>query len=1226
MTFGSMGGGEGDPVSGGTASINVQSNDLTNYDTQMRQLQVGPGMPPMHERRQSSQSMQSDMSNSGMQQNMNRNFVPPAGRGRPQPQFNGMPSPGPNFRPNPAQGRPNMPPHFGQPPSSPYAGRASPAFRPASMQQPQMPYGGYQPHMSQQMSQQMYPGFDPHGGYYQPYYGYGQYPGQPPQSPRPPYPSPYNAPQGPMQSSFHPPDMSRSASQSSQRPTSSMGQPQTPSMPQQTPQPQTPGQQPPQPAASSQFVKPKKTSAIKITDAAGNAVNFTKPSPSPGAQAQPQTPVIVSTPNAPTPPPRAPSTQQTRSDSQPAGPSAEEKKAAFQEQIRKNMEAQRQKEQADKDTKATTEQTVPETSVKEPEQAETAAQDTVKEATAQAEKSAAAAAGDEKGEEAAEAAETAANKQDDSQKDEKEETEEERIEREILEMEAADKAEEEREKAFSEKRRKEKEAQAKVQAAKDDEELKRQEREAEEREAERERERSGENEKAAEPKEEDKSMFAALKKPTLGPGATGETSAEDSTADETEAAKADAAAMPPPEPPQTQARSAGAQKPKPAHLKLETNKRVEPAEPTPGMQSLKSARFLEVKEEPKYPDGFKSPNPALNLGGARKARTYDKDFLLQFQGVFKEKPSVDWDTKVKETLGPDEPASARAPASARTPSGMGGRQPSGRGGPTGAGFGGAMGQFSGPPGRTLPAGTTSQQRFEASQNVGPARGAMAMPGAMGGRMPSNLGMGAPGTGMSRTNSLQTMGGMGGPNSPRQPSSRGGRGGGSKRGMSRKEESDMAAKMPLTYGQELAPLQKSGSGWKATSLGQPAAMAGPDPSGLMAPDLVQRKVKAALNKMTPEKFDKISDQILEIAGQSKHETDGRTLRQVIQLTFEKACDEAHWAGMYAQFCHRMLTTMSTEIRDETINDKSGNPVVGGALFRKYLLNRCQEEFERGWQANLPEKPEGESQEEAALMSDEYYVAAAAKRRGLGLIQFIGQLYKLRMLTIRIMHQCVLRLLNFEGDPDEAAIENMTTLLRAVGGTMDDEATGRTMMDAYFQRINDVLLKSEALSSRPRFMIMDLVDLRRKGWKGKDDAKGPKTLDQVHAEAEAARAKADAERAKMNTRGPGGRPPGGRGDARQFSGGGMPPPVDYTRTTVGMDDLKRLQNRGASGRATGGGGLGPGGSLGPGSMLGSGRAGSRRGNLGPPGSGNTTRTSTPPIEKDKKDEPTQQNAFR
>jgi len=233
-------------------------------------------------------------------------------------------------------------------------------------------------------------------------------------------------------------------------------------------------------------------------------------------------------------------------------------------------------------------------------------------------------------------------------------------------------------------------------------------------------------------------------------------------------------------------------------------------------------------------------------------------------------------------------------------------------------------------------------------------------------------------------------------------------------------------------------------------------------------MVQRKVKAALNKMTPEKFDKITNDILEIARQAKDESDGRTLRQIIQLTFEKACDEAHWASMYAKFCKRTLETMDSDIKDENVVDRNGKPVTGGALFRKYLLNRCQEEFERGWEVNLPDKPEGQT-EEAAMLSDEYYIAAAAKRRGLGLIQFIGELYKLGMLTVRIMHECVMKLLNFEGVPDESAIESLVKLLRTVGATMDNSEQGHGMIGAYFERIEKIM-NTPGLPSRMHFMLL------------------------------------------------------------------------------------------------------------------------------------------------------------
>ena len=789
-------------------------------------------------------------------------------------------------------------------------------------------------------------------------------------------------------------------------------------------------------------------------------------------------------------------------------------------------------------------------------------------------------------------------------------------------MEAAERAEEERERKYQEKKARDNEEKKKREAEKaavdPDEEMKRLEREAEERELAREKEREHPTEESAQAKA-DRDLFASLKRPALGPGATAPTEAEPvetPVEEETPAVEAPEAAA---------VQTRGAPKPKPLPLKLQTDRPVEPAAPTPGMQALKSARILNLQRETiNYPDGIKSPNPALNSAAKRGGKSYDKSFLLQFQEVFKEKPTMDWDQKVKETLGEGEPSSARVGAG-RTPSSAAGRQPSNRP-PAPSNFGGAMGSFAGP--RTLPPNSTSAERFAMSQ--GGPRPAMGNPMASFSRPAGAFPMGSQPS--SRNASMQGMAASS-QSSPRGGAARGGRGGsrrGPDRDASRKGTAADNKTMPLTAGMELQSLEKSATGWTARSIGQPVAAAsavGPD--GIMPPDMVQRKVKAALNKMTPEKFDKISDQVIEIANQSKSESDGRTLRQVIQLTFEKACDEAHWAGMYAKFCQKMLTTMSNDIIDETIRDKAGNPVVGGGLFRKYLLNRCQEEFERGWEVNLPDKPEGET-EEAALLSDEYYIAAAAKRKGLGLIQFIGELYKLSMLTYRIMHQCVLKLLDFEGTPDESAVENLCRLLRTIGATMDhSDKQGHDLVNIYFGRINNIMEQNKDMPSRPRFMLMDVLDLRRSGWQDKSAQKGPKTIQEIRAEAEAAAAAAEAEKARQHTRGGpgGGRMPAGRGDARHF-GNPMPPP-DYPRNQVGMDDLRKLQNRQASSRQASSG-LGP--SLGPGSSLYAGRSGSgRKGpGLGPPkdseASGAGSRTGTPPAKKEDKEPNTHANAFR
>jgi translation initiation factor 4G len=217
----------------------------------------------------------------------------------------------------------------------------------------------------------------------------------------------------------------------------------------------------------------------------------------------------------------------------------------------------------------------------------------------------------------------------------------------------------------------------------------------------------------------------------------------------------------------------------------------------------------------------------------------------------------------------------------------------------------------------------------------------------------------------------------------------------------------------------------------------------------------------------------------------------------------------------------------------------------------------------------------------------------------------------------MHECVRKLLDYRGTPDEAEVESLSKLLRTIGANLDAPDKGKQMMDAYFQRIMTMTELPE-LPSRLKFMLMDVVDLRRSGWVSKEANKGPKTLEEVRQEAQEAAAQKAAEAARATQRGgPGARPTMGRGDARQFSNSyGQPAP-----NQVGMDDLRRLKgsaNRPLSQNVT----------LGPTSMFSSRSNSGRR--LGPGGSlsrageesGQSSRTGTPPTR-----EPTQQaNAFR
>jgi translation initiation factor 4G len=273
-------------------------------------------------------------------------------------------------------------------------------------------------------------------------------------------------------------------------------------------------------------------------------------------------------------------------------------------------------------------------------------------------------------------------------------------------------------------------------------------------------------------------------------------------------------------------------------------------------------------------------------------------------------------------------------------------------------------------------------------------------------------------------------------------------------------------------EEYKPLEISANRWTPSNLGVTKPAHSAPEVVVESEEVVEKKVKGLLNKLTLEKFDSISDQIVSWANKSERERDGATLQLVIRLVFDKATDEAAWSAMYAQLCKKMMVQVSTEVRDEKINDRKGHPIVGGQLFRQYLLSRCQADFERGWstretleeQQSTAAAAQGSAPGEI-VFSDEYYALQKAKRRGLGLVKFIGELFKLGMLTELIMQRCILKLLD---EPTEDDIESVCQLLKTVGAALSG-SKGKESMDMYFERMKE-LSGSAHISQRIRFMLM------------------------------------------------------------------------------------------------------------------------------------------------------------
>ncbi|XP_075745489.1 eukaryotic translation initiation factor 4 gamma 1-like isoform X8 [Rhipicephalus microplus] len=260
----------------------------------------------------------------------------------------------------------------------------------------------------------------------------------------------------------------------------------------------------------------------------------------------------------------------------------------------------------------------------------------------------------------------------------------------------------------------------------------------------------------------------------------------------------------------------------------------------------------------------------------------------------------------------------------------------------------------------------------------------------------------------------------------------------------------------------------------------------------------RRVRGILNKLTPQKFQSLVEQVrnLEINSEER-------LNKVIDLVFEKALDEPNFSVPYANMC-KHLAMFEVPIA----NDPEGRMVN----FRKLLLLKCQKEFEKDTSDDirkaerLKKIEEATSEEEKAKLTEELLDdEKRSKRRSLGNIRFIGELYNLNMLTAPIMFDCLRRLINSN---DEDSLECLCKLLITIGKELDSAAAKgaqggkvnpKMQLDEYFRKMENIVKKRE-VSLRVVFMLQDVIDLRQRKWIPRRDENIPKTIDQIHEEAQ------------------------------------------------------------------------------------------------------------------------------
>lgn len=447
-----------------------------------------------------------------------------------------------------------------------------------------------------------------------------------------------------------------------------------------------------------------------------------------------------------------------------------------------------------------------------------------------------------------------------------------------------------------------------------------------------------------------------------------------------------------------------------------------------------------------------------------------------------------------------------------------------------------------------------------------------------------------------------------------------------------------------YDGPVAPLAKTENHWRPRK----------NTSALV---VAEKKVKALLNKMTKEKFDRLADQMLEIPISS-----AEILTMMIDNVYDKAIDEPRFGDMYADLCVRLsqsvqgtefvhiiesdeepptedgtsadvagessshtvyrwsndISTSDSEVvgplpsaeacieaalddNERTpiergdmelelvrvvikrsifikIMKRKGNPdgeegdafyvlyfpvgeaeELGQALsniflsrveceadaakknsFKRSLLNKCEEEFNKqdiyvDWKKEKKEYEESKgklSEAERKEKEDELkFRRIRIKKQMLGNVQFIGQLFKKRLLKEKVMRYCIASLLLLDEDKsikgknpeyidagltegiDEEDHEAICSLFATIGLTID-KPPAIDFMTLCFNKIRRLSV-DKSLPSRSRFMYKDLIELRQNSWVPRRKEEKAKTIAEIRKEVELEEQKQAQESARANS---------------------------------------------------------------------------------------------------------------
>ncbi|XP_050428634.1 eukaryotic translation initiation factor 4 gamma 3-like [Adelges cooleyi] len=210
----------------------------------------------------------------------------------------------------------------------------------------------------------------------------------------------------------------------------------------------------------------------------------------------------------------------------------------------------------------------------------------------------------------------------------------------------------------------------------------------------------------------------------------------------------------------------------------------------------------------------------------------------------------------------------------------------------------------------------------------------------------------------------------------------------------------------------------------------------------------KKVLAILNKLTWVTFKELIAKFQELPIENIE-----CLETIAKIVALKAFDEPTFGPLYAALCKALNITIT--FQDE-------NDMVSEITFIKCIINVCQQYFQKECLADDINNND--------ISVEQDLIQRRLKLRAIGCLRFIGEIFKLSLLSPLVVLYCVNTLY---AKTNENSLEYLCSLLKTAGKELYEKVNLNEILRHLTYLTSDDM--RHKISPRIRFMIRDVIEL-------------------------------------------------------------------------------------------------------------------------------------------------------